>query len=74
MSGRFVTPAGKKTAIEVIKAHIPDLTDDDEGEIIDNISGDVANLAIRTCACGKPIDGFYEYTDHLIEMMKLAGH
>jgi hypothetical protein len=60
-----VTPA------EIIKAHYASITDemdedpdlfpkDDEG----NYSGDQ-----RVCACGQKLDGFYEYTDHLISLM-----
>lgn len=26
---------------------------------------DVADLALRTCTCGRLIDGFYDYIDHL---------
>lgn len=31
---------------------------------------DVADLAVRTCMCGKKIDGFYEYADHLKEVFR----
>jgi hypothetical protein len=64
------------TPEEIIRDHIPSLTDEDEEEILNlatNVIGtdelDVADLAIRTCHCGKRIDGFYEYADHLIEVM-----
>jgi hypothetical protein len=29
---------------------------------------DVADFALRTCMCGKKIDGFYGYVDHLKEV------
>lgn len=59
--------------LDVIDEHIPSLSMSNEGEINDLASrfGDVyedcdaADLAIRTCACGDKIDGFYEYVDHL---------
>jgi hypothetical protein len=62
--------------VETIKAHIPSLSDYDESELIDRAHSfdsegdDVANLALRTCACGVRIDGFYEYVDHLISLLK----
>lgn len=57
----------------LIDAHIPSLSDDDERLIHERISRiggidegvDVADLALRTCACGERIDGFYAYVDHL---------
>jgi hypothetical protein len=57
--------------IATIHEHIPSLSDSDEAEIIKltgNVlfnEGDVADLALRTCRCGAPIDGFYGYVDHL---------
>lgn len=31
---------------------------------------DVANLARRTCHCGLRVDGFYEYVEHLLELLR----
>lgn len=64
--------------ISIIDQHIPSLTDDDEQEMLampppHMLDSDVANFAIRTCHCGVRIDGFYQYTDHLKEMLKQAG-
>lgn len=60
------------TPEQIIRDHIPSLTDED-AETIYRISftedTDAADLALRTCACGKRIDGFYEYVDHLIDEM-----
>lgn len=50
--------------------HIPSLTDEDDAQVTaraywtDEVA-DPADLAIRTCHCGVKIDGFYEYVDHL---------
>ena len=64
------------TAIEILKAHIPSMSPDNEDEILDratNVIGtdelDVADLAIRTCSCGQRIDGFYEYVEHIKEVL-----
>ena len=70
---------------DLIRQHIPSLKDEDEDEIFSKVPGltrydrlgtpdtDVADLAIRTCGCGIRIDGFYEYTDHLIAVFEEAG-
>lgn len=67
--------------IEVVSAHIPTLTREDEREIIAlgapgpiETARDPANYAIRTCLCGQRIDGFYEYVDHLRDELRKAGH
>lgn len=62
-----------------INDHIPSLTDEDEMIIKDRLSEmgfdmyddsyDVADLAMRTCACGVKLDGFYEYVDHLKDVL-----
>ena len=56
------------TAIEILKAHVPSLTDQDADAIyfaVANPEADAADFAIRTCSCGQKLDGFYEYVDHL---------
>lgn len=59
------------TAVEIVKAHIPSIGDEDEQDIIANLfDDDVANLALRTCHCGLRVDGFYEYVGHLIEELE----
>jgi len=59
-------------AIAIIEAHIPSLSDENEAEISEVVYStdwEASDLAVRTCACGKRIDGFYEYADHLIDVM-----
>ena len=55
--------------ITLLNQHIPSLSDEDEKQIENVLRWDhwydTADLAIRTCHCGKKIDGFYEYVDHL---------
>lgn len=65
-------------ATSIIDQHIPSLTDEDDaliderwtriGAIDEGV--DNADLALRTCKCGKKIDGFYEYVDHLKEVLR----
>ena len=73
------------SAIDVVKAHIPSLSDTDEAVIeemrwnsnVDRFGQpeyDVADLAIRTCHCGEHIGGFYEYADHLLDEFRKAGY
>ena len=63
--------------IEVIKAHIPSITQDmDDGELEpwtdlyprDELGDYVGDK--RVCHCGLVLDGYYEYVDHLKEMLK----
>lgn len=61
-----------EAALAIIDQHIPSLSDADDDEIVAKAywgpageMADAADLAIRTCACGIRIDGFYEYVDHL---------
>lgn len=53
--------------------HYASMSDADGQEIAARaVEGeDMGSLAIRTCACGVRIDGFYEYLDHLKQV--LAG-
>jgi hypothetical protein len=69
---------GWNAAVAIIDQHIPSLTDQDDVEIDERIGrlrfdpdDDSGNedLALRTCACGANIDGFYEYVDHLKEVL-----
>lgn len=62
---------------ETILAHVPSLTDKDDRAICAAILApdtDTADLALRTCACGQPIDGFYQYVDHLIAVFGGESH
>ena len=69
----------RDTVIAIIDAHIPSLTDEDE-DYIDNsarlyvsdpgIERDAADLAVRTCHCGVAIDGYYEFVDHLKDVLR----
>jgi len=62
-------------AIEVIRQHIPSLSEQDERDINEAAwDGDAADLALRTCACGVRIDGFYAYVDHLIAVFGGESH
>jgi hypothetical protein len=77
---RGIEVIGRNAAISIIDQHIPSLSDDDEADIDDLVTAysirldeaiTVADLALRTCHCGKKIDGFYEYVDHLKEVIKV---
>lgn len=65
----------------LLRQHIPSLSDENDAEIdelrfgvdSDGFPHDNADLAIRTCHCGKRIDGFYEYVDHLEDVLEEAG-
>ena len=50
-----------------IDAHGPYMSDSDESEIIRRMveSDDVADLALRTCMCGRRLEGFDDYFEHL---------
>jgi hypothetical protein len=68
---------GWDTAVEIIGQHIPDLTEDALDVLAERTGGDNAmwmpadwaDLAYRVCPCGVTIDGFYEYVDHLKEVL-----
>ena len=68
---------GVGAAVSLISEHIPSLTDENVEEInlaifnmaFEEKGVDHADLAIRTCHCGVKIDGFYEYVDHLKEVL-----
>lgn len=72
---------GVLAAAQVIDAHIPSLTEEAEARIeerhADQYDGldewDWADFAVRECACGKILDGFYAYVDHLHELLKLKA-
>jgi hypothetical protein len=53
--------------LQILEAHGPYMSDSDEAEIIRRIveSDDVADLALRTCMCGRRLDGFDDYFTHL---------
>lgn len=52
---------------KLLDAHTPNLTEQDEKTILSFVrnGGDAGDFAHRTCRCGEPIDGFYEYVEHL---------
>lgn len=75
--------ATRQATLVLLAQHVPSLSDGDEQEIIERAfrmvqesfsikepETDVADLALRTCSCGKKIDGFYEYVDHLTEVFR----
>jgi len=51
----------------VLDAHGVYMSDSDEDEIIRRMveSDDVADLALRTCMCGRRLEGFDDYFEHL---------
>lgn len=59
----------RDAVLAVLKAHWPSMRNEDEEKIValavDLGNTDVADLALRTCACDQPIDGFDGYVDHL---------
>lgn len=68
--------------VSLLDQHIPSMTDEIE-ESLRNMahnaalltagSDEVAELALRECACGVLVYGFYEYVDHLKDMLRQAG-
>lgn len=52
---------------KILDAHGPYLSDADEAEIVRRLatSDDVADLALRTCMCGRRLEGFDDYFEHL---------
>jgi hypothetical protein len=74
MSNRPEGPCDEEAqaaARDVLRDHVPSLTDKDERDILAAIlsdDSDVADLAVRTCACGVRIDSFYAYVDHLASL------
>ena len=62
------------TPEQIIREHVPSISDQDEKVMNSRFdrwdqNEDWADYALRTCSCGVRIDGFYEYVDHLIEMV-----
>jgi hypothetical protein len=55
----------------ILGAHYASMTPADEIEIdLRSARGDdAAELALRTCSCGRRLNGFYEYSDHLKEVL-----
>jgi hypothetical protein len=53
--------------LSILDGHGPFMSDSDEEEIIRRLgtSDDVADLARRTCMCGRRLDGFDDYFEHL---------
>jgi hypothetical protein len=61
--------------LTALDAHGPFMSDADEAEIIRRMleSDDVADLALRTCMCGRRLDGFDDYFEHLRGVLARAG-
>ena len=68
---------GGNPAIAIIKAHIPSITQDMDDGVLepwtdlyprDELGDYVGDK--RVCHCGLVLDGYYEYVDHLKEMLK----
>jgi|GEM_PF-5592702 len=59
--------------MSLLDEHAPYMSDADEAEIIRLVgdSDDVADLAVRTCVCGRSLNGFEDYFNHLRSL--LAG-
>jgi hypothetical protein len=60
------------TIAELLRKHAVYLDDDCEGEILGR--GEVADWALRKCLCGERIDGFDEYTAHLVQVFENAEY
>ena len=66
--------------LDILSQHVPFLSDDNESElwaVMNDILSldrnvDVADLAQRTCMCGKHIDGFEDYNAHLRTMIEVT--
>ncbi len=69
-------PTVQERLIALLHAHHPYISDDDEVAIIEASSEiddfEAADLAIRTCMCGKSLSGFDDYVDHLDTVFKEA--
>ena len=65
----------EQRTIDTIDAHGPFMSDSDEAEIIRRMGADVdvADLALRTCMCGRTLDGFDDYFEHLRAVVRGAG-
>lgn len=50
------------------------MSDADEAEIIERVGADadVADLALRTCMCGRRLSGFDDYYEHLRAVLREA--
>jgi ribulose-5-phosphate 4-epimerase/fuculose-1-phosphate aldolase len=57
-----------------LESHGPYMSDEDEAEIIRRMveSDDVAELALRTCMCGRRLEGFDDYFEHLRAVVREA--
>ena len=64
-----------QTTATTMDAHGPYMSDADEAEIIRRIgeTDDVAGLALRTCMCGRRLDGFDDYYEHLRAVIRADG-
>jgi len=62
MPDAFANPA-----LPALDGHGPFMSDSDEAEIIRRMvqSDDVADLALRTCMCGRRLEGFDDFFEHL---------
>lgn len=57
-----------KNVLDILDAHhtfMSNLNESDIDTLRFSIDADTADLAIRTCTCGKRINGFDEYHDHI---------
>lgn len=63
------------TILVTLDEHGPYMSDADEEEIIRRIAvtEDVADLALRTCTCGRRLDGFDDYFEHLRAVIREAA-
>jgi ClpP class serine protease len=70
MSGDRKSPVADPVRT-LLEAHAVFMSDADEDALIDRLvsSDDVADLALRTCLCGRRIDGFDDYHSHLVNVL-----
>jgi hypothetical protein len=61
--------------IQTLDAHGPYMSRSDEEEIVRRMGADadVADLALRTCMCGRRLSGFDDYYEHLRTILREAA-
>ncbi len=64
-----------QAGVELLEGHGPFMSESDEAEIIRRVidRDDVADLALRTCMCGRRLDGFDDYFEHLRAVVRGAA-
>ncbi len=70
-----MTDTTRHRRADTIDRHGPYMSDADEAEIIERVGADadVADLALRTCMCGRRLSGFDDYYEHLRVVIREAA-